>query len=186
MTRLILAHLVERSERDRRLSDLGLELSNAEQEPSRAHFEVWMSPDLDDESVIHYVDDLPIGQRYFMVTGDHRWEEGVVASFPILTETEVFERARAARTDPERIAATYMVALVAGPGTRDEALSLLRASLHHPSEEVRHAAILASGYTTLSALGEDLVELATRDGSPRVRDRAQRMLQQVAQHGWEE
>lgn len=186
MTRLILANPVERSERERRLSELGLELSNTEQEPGRAYFEAWMPPDLDDESVIHYVDDLPIGLHYVVVTGDHHWEERVMASFPVLTETEVFERARTARTDPERIATTYMVALVAGPTTRDDALSVLRASLHHPSEEVRHAAILASGYTTLSALGDDLVELAIRDSSPRVRDRAQRMLQQVAQHGWEE
>ena len=91
MTRLILAHPVESSERGRRLSGLGLELSNAEQEPGQAHFEVWMPPDLDDESVIHYVDDLPIGLRYFMVTGDHRWEEGVVASFPIFTPERTVE-----------------------------------------------------------------------------------------------
>lgn len=184
--RLILVHHIEPADRDRILTDLGLELSNSQEEPGQAYFEVWMPLDLNDRTVIHYADDVPIGVRYFAVKGDQSWVQRIRQSFPIMTDEAVFERARAAGSDPERIEATYMIALVGGREPEETALAELKASLHHPSEEVRHAAILAAGYTSWPALEEDLVELAAKDGSSRVRDRAQRMLQQVAEHGWEE
>lgn len=186
MMRLILARPIEPADRDRMLADLGLEPSSSQKEPGQAYFEVWMPLDLDDRAVIHYVDDIPIGVRYFVVKGDLRWAQRIRQSFPIMTDEAVVERARAAGSDPERIEATYMIALVGGREPRATALAELKASLHHPSEEVRHAAVLAAGYTSWPALEPDLVELAARDESPRVRDRAQRMLQQVTEHGWEE
>lgn len=186
MMRLILTHPMEPADRDRILTDLGLELSNSQEEPSQAYFETWMPFDLNDRTVINYVDDVPIGARYFVVKGDQRWVQRIRQSFPIMTDEAVFERARTAGSAPERIEVTFMVALVGGREPQETALAELKASLHHPSEEVRHAAILAAGYTSWPALEEDLVELAAKDGSFRVRDRAQRMLQQVAEHGWEE
>jgi hypothetical protein len=184
--RMILMRPIASDERDRVLSALGLELSNSQEEPGQASFEVWMPPDLDDRTVIHYVDDLPIGLRYFFVNGDLSWAECIRRAFPVMTDEEVFERVRAARTDAERIEATYMIALVGDRSPSDEALAALKTSLRHPSEDVRHAAILASGYAGWPALEKDLEELAAKDESFRVRDRASRLLQQVAQRGWEE
>lgn len=186
MMRLILSRHIDPEERDRILSDLGLELSSTQEEPGQAYFEVWMPPDLNDRTAIHYVDDLPIGVRYFAVKGEQSWVERVRESFAVMTDEQVFERARTARSDAERIEATYMIALIAGREPRDEALAVLETSLHHPSEDVRHAAILASGYAGSPALQKDLEQLAAGDESPRVRDRAKRMLEQVARFGWEE
>lgn len=184
--RLIPRRAVEPAERDRALTDLGLELSNSHEEPGQAHFEVWLPLDLDDRSAIHYVDDLPIGLCYFVIKGARSWEDRIRSSFPIMTDEEVFGRAHAAATDAARMEATYMVALVANRELRVEALAELRTSLHHASENVRHAAILALGYVSWPGLETDLEDLAARDASPRVRDRAQRMLAQIAKHGWEE
>jgi hypothetical protein len=145
-----------------------------------------MPLDLDDRAVIHYVDDVRIGVRYFVVKGEQRWVQRIRQSFPIMTDEAIFERARTAGSDAERIEATFMIALVGGREPQKNALAELKASLHHASEEVRHAAILAAGYTSWPALEKDLEELAERDESPRVQDRAQRLLQQIAEHGWEE
>jgi hypothetical protein len=186
MMRLILERLIEPVDRNRILADLGLELSNLQEEPGRAYFEVWMPLDLDDEAVIHYVDDVPIGVRYFVVEGEQRWAQHVRQSFPVMTDEAILERMRTASSDAQRIEATFMIALIGGREPRENALAELKASLHHPSEEVRYAAILAAGYTSWPALEVDLEELAERDGSPRVQDRAQRLLQQVAEYGWEE
>jgi hypothetical protein len=59
MIRLILSRHIEPEERDRILSSLGLELSSSQEEPGQAYFEVWMPPDPNDQTAIHYVDDLP-------------------------------------------------------------------------------------------------------------------------------
>ena len=187
MVRLILSSPVEPADRHQILTDLDLELWNGEEEvPGQAYFEPWFPFDLNDRTVIRYLDDVPIGVRYFTVRGDESWVQRIRQSFPIMTRDAVFERARAASNDSERIEATYMIALVGGHEPEETALAELKASLHHPSEEVRFAAILATGYTTWPAPEEDLAELAAKDESPRVRDRAQRMLQAVAEHGWEE
>ena len=74
-----------------------------------------------------------------------------------------------------------MIALIGGREPEATALAELKASLHHPSEEVRFAAILATGYTSWAVLeagfGGDLPQRTDRR---RVRDRAQRLLQAVA------
>lgn len=184
--RLIVVRPVEPTERERILTDLGLELSGSQEEPDQACFEVWMPLDLDDETVVHYVDDRPIGMHYFVVEGGLGWPQRIRQSFPIMTDEDVLERSRAASSDHERIEATYMLALVAGREVHEPILAELKASLHHSGEEVRHAAVLATGYTSWSVLEDTLVELAAKDESPRVRERAQRMLQQVAKHGWKE
>lgn len=184
--RLIIDHHVEVAERERILTDFGLEFSGLQEELGQACFEVWMPLDLDDETVVHYVEDRPIGVRYFVVNGEQDWVQRIRQSFPVMTDEEVLERARTASSDQERIEATYMLALIAGRDLQESIFAELKASLHHPSDEVRHAAILATGYVNWPALEDVLVELAAKDESSRVRERAQRMLQQVAKYGWHE
>ncbi len=79
-----------------------------------------------------------------------------------------------------------MIALIGGREPDQTALAEMKASLRHPSEEVRFAAILAVSYTTWAALEQDLMEMAAKDGSPEVRNRAQILLEQIAVYGWEE
>ena len=154
--RLIIAREVEPAERERILTELELELANSYEEPGQASYDVWIPLELDDESVVHYIDDLPIGVRYFSVKGGEEWVQRLRQSFPIMTDEEVLARAQAARSDQERIEATYMLALIAGPELDEPVFTELKASLRHPSEDVRYAAILATGYTTWSALQEVL------------------------------
>ena len=190
--RLILSRPIEMADRHRILTDLGLEGSVVQDEPGRAYAETWLPDslndnfDIDDQTVINYVDDRPIGVRYFVVAADESWVQRIRQSFPILTDDAVFERARAATSDQERIEATYMIALIGGREPDQTALAEMKASLHHPSEEVRSAAILAVSYTTWAALEQDLMEMAAKDGSPEVRNRAQILLEQIAVYGWEE
>lgn len=184
--RLILSGQVDPAERSDILTAFGLELSDIRDEPGQAYAEVWMPLDLDDEAVIHYVDDIPIGVRYFVVNDGADWEERIRAALPTMREEDVLDRARGARTDAERIAATFLLALIAPPVRQEPFFSELKASLLHDSTDVRHAAILAAGYTTWPDLAEILQRLRDDDASPRVRERARLMLESVASHGWVE
>jgi hypothetical protein len=181
--RLILARHVEPEERDRILTGLDLELSNVQEDPGQAYFEVWLTAHLDNETVVHYVDDLPIGVRYFVIKGAPELADRIRESFPIMTDEEILDRVRRARHEKERIEATYMVALIAGREVQEPILAELRASLRHPSENVRHAAVLAVGYTTWPVLVDMLADVAARDPSARVRDRAESMRNLVAKDG---
>ncbi len=103
--RLILSRPIEMADRHRILTDLGLEGSVVQDEPGRAYAETWLPDslndnfDIDDQTVINYVDDRPIGVRYFVVAADESWVQRIRQSFPILTDDAVFERARAATSD---------------------------------------------------------------------------------------
>lgn len=179
--RLILACRVEPEERDRILTGFDLELSNVQEEPGRAYFEVWLTHQLDNDTVIHYVDDLPIGVRYFVVKAAPIWEERLRQSFPIMAEEEVLDRVRRAGDDQERIEATYMLALIAEGRVREPILAELKASLQHASEKVRHAAVLAVGYAPWPPLLEMLDDLSVKDLSARVRKRATSLRNLIAQ-----
>jgi hypothetical protein len=111
------------------------------------------------------------------------WQERLRQSFPILTDEDILERARRARDDQERIEATYMLALIAGRQVREPILTGLTSSLRHSSEAVRHAAVLAVGYAQWPALVDMLDDIAVRDSSARVRERAESMRGLLAADG---
>lgn len=190
MKRLVLKGDVSREEVDQAARTLDwLWWQDVDRTAERPRETIWVTPD--HESRVHYIEDFLIGLNYLLFEGPRADELASAAlelpTLSVYPHDEVVAIGRVADSRDGLIQAVYLAGVAGLPGRPDdELLEVFRKCFASDDDDVRHAAIAATGYAGWPQLVDELERLVGSDPDEGVRRDAQLMLDGLREHPPEE
>jgi hypothetical protein len=184
MVRLVLNEEVDREQVETAAWDLNWqwwdEMPAAEDAP---HEVIWKTQD--DSTRVHLIEDHLVGLAYLLVEGTdaESLARSARSKLRVYGKDEIVKLAGDAKSRDDRIKTVYLAALAGSPRQVDaDLLRIIERAFGSEETDVRHAAIVASGYLGWEPLEDALRKLAEEDPDEGVRSDARLMLEALEQN----